>query len=87
MISRALEQQMCFTKYLIQRDCLTASFTRLGNGFSPPSVLSDARHHLINIQTLLDKMEHVSKTPLLPLPDKKKPDGSRDGVQRGDLLS
>lgn len=87
MLTRALEQQICFTKYLIQRDCLTASFTRLGNGFSPPTVLTQARQHLVAIQGLLDRMEQVSKLPALPAPDQKKSDLSRDGLQNRDLLS
>lgn len=87
MLTRALEQQICFTKYLIQRDCLTASFTRLGNGFSPPTVLSEARYHLMNIQTLLDKMEQVSKQPALPPPDQKKSTNASDGLRGRDLLS
>ena len=87
MISRVLEQQLCFTKYLIQRDCLTASFTRLGHGFTPPTVLNEARHHLIAIQQLLDRMEQVSKQPALPPPDQKKSDRPGDGLQNRDLLS
>ena len=63
MITRALGQQLCFTRFLIEKDCLNAAMTRLGNGFSPPTVLSDAKIHLRNISRLVEQMEDLSKKP------------------------
>jgi hypothetical protein len=62
-MNRGLAQSMCFTKYLIQRDCLTTSFTRMGSGFTPPTVIAEAKHYLTNIQTLVNQMEDLSKKP------------------------
>ena len=58
-MNRGLALSICFTKYLIVRDCLTASMTRLGNGFTPPTVLSEAQQHLTELQTLLKQMEQI----------------------------
>lgn len=63
MISRALGQQLCFTRYLVERDCLSAAMTRMGSGFTPPSVLSEARHHLTNINHLMKQMEEMAQKP------------------------
>ena len=57
LMEKALARSMCFTKFLIERDCLSASMTRLGNGFMPPSAISEARHHLENINQLMKQME------------------------------
>lgn len=62
-VSRSLAQQLCFTRYLIERDCLSAAFTRLGNGFTPPSVLSEAKSHLTNINHLMNQMEKIAVLP------------------------
>ena len=59
-MNRGLALSMCFTRYLIQRDCLTAAFTRMGSGFTPPTVLSEARHHLLELQGLLHQMEQIA---------------------------
>lgn len=62
-ISRSLAQQMLFTRFLIHRDALSASFTRMGSGFTPPSVLSEAREHLTIINQLLQQIENISPLP------------------------
>lgn len=62
-IPRRLAQQLCFTAYLVERDCLSAAFSRMGSGFTPHTVLSDARHHLDNIQSLMMKMERIAPLP------------------------
>lgn len=62
-MNRALAQGLVFTKFLIEKDCLAAAFTRMGSGFSPPTVLSEARHHLMVINDLMDQMETLSKIP------------------------
>ena len=63
MLQRGLALNMCFTRYLIQKDCLTAAFTRMGHGFHPPQVISEAKHHLEQIQELMKQMEDLSKQP------------------------
>jgi hypothetical protein len=47
----------------MEKDCLSAAMTRIGNGFTPPSVLSEARHHLTNINGLVAKMEEMATKP------------------------
>jgi hypothetical protein len=56
-MEKALQRGICFTKFLIERDCLSASMTRLGNGFMPPAAISEAKHHLENINQLVRQME------------------------------
>lgn len=63
MISRTIAQQLLMTRYLIERDCLSASFSRMGSGFTPPSVLKEAKERVQNIQHLIDKMEKISDVP------------------------
>jgi hypothetical protein len=63
MITRGLGQQLCLTRFLIEKDLLSATMTRLGNGFSPPSVLSEARQHLTTIQNLIEQMEKMAPLP------------------------
>jgi len=63
MITRTLGQQLLLTKYLISRDCLTACFSRMGSGFTPPTVLADAKFRIKEIQELLEKMEEIAELP------------------------
>lgn len=56
-MERAVARSMCFAKFLIERDYLSASMTRLGSGFMPPSVIAEARQHLANINHLMAEME------------------------------
>jgi len=58
--SRRVAQNIVFTKFLCERDCLTASFTRLGAGFTPPSVLAETRAHLDTINSLYYQMEKLA---------------------------
>ena len=62
-MQRGLAQSICFTRYLIERYALSAAFTRLGNGFCPPSVISEAKHHLSNITNLLQQMDSLKDVP------------------------
>lgn len=62
-VTRNLAQQLCFTRFLVERDALSASFTRLGSGFTPPTVLAEARTHLTNINQLMKQMEEMSHLP------------------------
>lgn len=59
-VTRGLAQQLCFTRFLIEKDCLSAAMTRMGSGFTPPTVLSEARHHLTNINNLMKQMEEMA---------------------------
>lgn len=61
--SRRVAQNLLFTKFLVERDCLTASFTRMGSGFTPPSVLLEAKTHLTAINHLMVQMEKMSRLP------------------------
>jgi len=63
MLTKRLAQQLLFTSYLSQRDCLSAAMTRLGNGFTPPSAVYEAKHHLANINHLMNQMEDLSRKP------------------------
>ncbi len=62
-VTRGLAQQLCFTRFLIEKDALSASVTRMGSGFTPPSVLAEARTHLTNINQLMKQMEEMAKIP------------------------
>lgn len=61
-MQKAIQRGMCFTQFLIVRDQLSASMTRLGSGFMPPSVVSEAKHQLIKMQDLVLEMEQIAKT-------------------------
>lgn len=83
MITRALGQQLCFTRYLVERDSLSAAMTRMGSGFTPPSVLSEARQHLANINSLMAKMEEMSVKPKDAVIAKDYPTLMKDCCGRG----
>ena len=62
-IPRRLAQQLCATAFLIERDSLSAAFSRIGSGFTPKTVITDARHHLENIESLMQKIEKMNHRP------------------------
>jgi hypothetical protein len=62
-VTRHLAQQLCFTRYLVERDCLSTAMTRMGNGFTPPTVISEAKMHLGNINRLMTEMEKMAVLP------------------------
>ena len=62
-MERAVQRSICFTRFLVEKDCLAAAMTRLGNGFSPPTVLSEARYHLVRVQDLVKQMEEIEMQP------------------------
>ena len=62
-MQRGLAQSVCFTRYLIERDALSLAITKLGNGFSPPTVIAEAKHHLQNINRLMSQMEQMAVLP------------------------
>jgi len=51
---------MLGTKYLIERDMLSNCIARISNGFYPPAVLNEARHHSHQIQKLLSQLEEMT---------------------------
>lgn len=65
-MERSIQRGICFTKFLIAKDCLTASMTRIGNGFSPPTVIAEAKQHLMDIQVLVKQMEEIQRKDPLP---------------------
>ena len=62
-IPRRLAQQLVYTSFLIQRDNLSAAFSRIGSGFTPKTVITDARHHLESIESLMQKIEKMNHLP------------------------
>lgn len=60
-MQRGLAQSVCFTRFLIERDALSLAVSRIGNGFSPPSVLAEAKHHLNNIAALIKEFEVMAR--------------------------
>lgn len=70
MLQRSLGQAMLFTRFLIERDALSASMTRMGSGFTPDSVVHEAKAHLQTIQNLveeIDRIRHYPKTEIIPI--------------------
>lgn len=62
-MNRGVQRGVCFTKFLMEKDCLTASMTRLGSGFTPPTVISEAKYHLEEIKKLVSQMEAIASLP------------------------
>jgi len=60
MISRNIAMTMIGSKYLLERDMLSACVTRINNQFYPPSVLNEARYHAEQIQKLVSYMEEMT---------------------------
>ena len=63
IVSRSIGQNILFTRFMIERDCLSACMTRFGSGFCPPSEFINARFHFTNIQHLLNEMERIKDVP------------------------
>lgn len=63
MLQRSLGQVVLHTRFLIARDLLSASMMRLGSGFSPDSVIRDAKENVLQIQKLIDEMERIRHYP------------------------
>jgi len=62
-MERAVARSLCFTRFLIEKDRLTAAMTRCGSGFTPQSVLYEVKDHMANVQTLVRQMELIAQTP------------------------
>jgi hypothetical protein len=79
-MERTLARSLCLTKFFMQRDYLSASMTRLGNGFMPLSVIQEAKHHLAIINSLLVEMESYAPSSQLEKLSQNNPEiESRDG--------
>lgn len=63
MLQRSLGQAMLHTRFLIERDYLSASMARLGSGFSPDSVIREAKEHVAKIQSLVEEMDRIRHYP------------------------
>lgn len=63
IVRRPLGQNILFTRFKIERDCLSACMTRLGSGFTPPSEIVNARFHFDNIKHLLNEMDRIKDIP------------------------
>lgn len=63
IVRRLLGQNILFTRFMIERDCLSACMTRLGCGFTPPSEIINARFHFDNIKYLLNEMDRIKDVP------------------------
>ncbi len=63
IVRRAIGQNLLFTRFLIERDYLSACITRLGSGFSPQSEFISARLHYDNIKWILDELDRIKDVP------------------------
>lgn len=63
IVRRAIGQNLLFTRFLIERDYLSACITRLGSGFSPQSEFINARLHYDNIKWILDELDRIKDVP------------------------
>jgi hypothetical protein len=62
-VTRRVAQNMVFTRFLGEKDCLTAAMTRMGSGFTPPTVITEAKTHLTAINHLMTQMEEMARLP------------------------
>jgi hypothetical protein len=63
IVRRVIGQNLLFTRYLLERDYLSACITRLGSGFTPPSEFVNARLHYENIKWILDELDRIKDVP------------------------
>ena len=63
IVRRSIGQNLLYTRFLIERDYLSASLTRLGSGFTPPSEIVNARLHFDNIKWILDEFDRIKSVP------------------------
>ena len=63
IVSRSIGQNILFTRFMIERDHLSACMTRFGCGFCPASEFINARFHFQNIQHLLNEMDRIKDVP------------------------
>ena len=71
MIKASIGRTLLHTRYLIEKDQLSANIIRLTSGFSPPSVFKDAREQLAKIKDVLDEFERIkdhNERVSIPLP-------------------
>lgn len=63
IVRRTIGQNLLFTRFLLERDYLSACIERLGCGFTPPSEIISARLHYNNIKWILDELERIKDVP------------------------
>ena len=63
MLTRSIAQSMYHTKFLIERDSLSACFARMGSGFTTPNTLNEAKERIEKIKQLLEHMEAIKDFP------------------------
>jgi hypothetical protein len=63
IVRRSIGQNLLYTRFLMERDYLSASLTRLGSGFTPPSEIVNARYHFNNIKWILDELDRIKHIP------------------------
>lgn len=60
MITRRCALNLLANMFMSERDALNNTMLRISGGFHPPSVLSDARHQLHNITTIVRHLEECA---------------------------
>ena len=63
IVSRSIGQNILFTRFMIERDYLSACMTRFGSGFCPASEFINARFHFDNIKHLINEMDRIKDVP------------------------
>lgn len=63
MLTRSIAQSLYHTKFLLERDYLSACFARMGSGFTPPSTLAEAKERIEKIKQLVEHMEAIKDFP------------------------
>jgi hypothetical protein len=61
-MQKAVTRAICFNKFLVVNQSLTASMKRCGSGFTPPTVLSELKDNLFELQEIVALMESISKS-------------------------
>lgn len=62
-LTRRIATNLLTTSWLIERDALNNTMMKIGGGFHPPTVLSDARQHLSNITKIVNHLENIVQKP------------------------
>ncbi len=76
IVRRVVGQNILFTRFLVERDYLSACLTRLGHGFNPHSEVINARLHFANIKSIIDELDRIKdfskNTDVeIPMPNQK----------------
>lgn len=63
MIKRSIGLNMLFTRYMTERDALSACMTRFGSGFFPRGEINEARKLVKSISDMIDDFEMAQCFP------------------------